>query len=431
MPCACRLRQNLYNASMRSSVSLFTLTILILALLTSGCETTDRALTAAGRVARGQTGQTIIDLAAGKDPAQIAKRRLNQYARDPEAVLRDLREAKRDFEAILAVLGGNVGKTWGKKEVQLPEAKKYVKYTQNYKSRAIVDFDSGEILVETLDDQDPQRSLKNAVVTTLLTPQDPRSVDLFSDKEIVLTNDKEPYLLGLVLDPQNKPIRTPAEAEPFAAYLMEKKSGRRTVDQDGTKKTVQYVTMGMVSNLPMKQAEKYRTLVHQYAQQYNISPSLVLAVIRTESNFNPYAVSSAPAYGLMQLVPTSGGREAYRKAKGQDMAPSRDYLFDPANNVELGTAYLNVLMFNQLEAVDHEVSREYCVIAAYNTGPSNVFRTFSRDRTTAVNQINSLQPAGVYDQLRKSLPYEETRHYLEKVTGYRKAFISSSESSNQ
>ena len=427
----CRLRQNLYNASMRSSVSLFTLTILIFTLLTSGCETTDRALTAAGRVARGQTGQAIIDLAAGKDPAQIAKRRLNQYARDPEAVLRDLREAKRDFEAILAVLGGNVGKTWGKKEVQLPEAKKYVKYTQNYKSRAIVDFDSGEILVETLDDQDPQRSLKNAVVTTLLTPQDPRSVDLFSDKEIVLTNDKEPYLLGLVLDPQNKPIRTPAEAEPFAAYLMEKKSGTRTVDQDGTKKTVQYVTMGMVSNLPMKQAEKYRTLVHQYAQQYNISPSLVLAVIRTESNFNPYAVSSAPAYGLMQLVPTSGGREAYRKAKGQDMAPSRDYLFDPANNVELGTAYLNVLMFNQLEAVDHDVSREYCVIAAYNTGPSNVFRTFSRDRTTAVNQINSLLPAGVYDQLRKSLPYEETRHYLEKVTGYRKAFISSSESSNQ
>ena len=93
--------------------------------------------------------------------------------------------------------------------------------------------------------------------------------------------------------------------------------------------------------------------------------------------------------------------------------------------------YLNVLMLKQLEAVDHNVSREYCVIAAYNTGPSNVFRTFSRDRTTAVNQINSLQPAGVYDQLRKSLPYEETRHYLEKVTGYRKAFISSSESHGQ
>ena len=87
-------------------------------------------------------------------------------------------------------------------------------------------------------------------------------------------------------------------------------------------------------------------------------------------------------------------------------------------------------MFNQLENVTHNVSREYCVIAAYNTGPSNVFRTFSRNRTEAINQINNLQPSGVYDQLRQKLPYEETRHYLEKVTGYRKAFVSSSESSN-
>ena len=416
---------------MRSSASLSSLLILTFVLITSGCETTDRALTAAERVVKSRTGQTVIDLAGGKDPAQIAKKRLDQYARDPNALLRDLRDAQKDFETILAALGVNIGKTWGKDEVKLPERKKYVKYTQNYKSRAIVDFDSGEILVETLDDQDPQRSLKNAVITTILTPQDPRAVDLFSDKEIVLTGDKEPYLFGLVLDQQRKPVRTPAEAEPFAAYLLEKKSATRAVDQDGTKKTAHYVKIPMVSNLAVKQADKYRTLVHQFAEQYRISPSLVFAVIRTESNFNPYAVSSAPAYGLMQLVPTSGGREAYRKAKGQDVAPSRDYLFDPANNVELGTAYLNVLMFNQLESVAHNVSREYCVIAAYNTGPSNVFRTFSRDRTAAVNQINSLQPAGVYDQLHQHLPYEETRHYLEKVTGYRKAFVSSSENSNQ
>ena len=415
---------------MRLSVPLCWLFVLTSALYTSGCETTDRALTAAGRVARGQTGRAIIDLASGKDPAQIAKKRLDQYARDPDALLRDVREAKKDFEAILSVLGVNVGKTWGKKEVQLPERKKYVKYTQNYKSRAIVNFDSGEILVETLDDQDPRRSLKNAVITTILTPEDPRAVDLFSDKEIVLTDNKAPYLLGLVLDQQNKPMRTPEEAEPFADYLLEKKSGTRMIDQDGTKKTAHYVTMAMVSNLAVKQADKYRPLVHQFAQQYDISPSLVFAIIRTESNFNPYAVSSAPAYGLMQLVPTSGGREAYRRAKGKDMAPSRDYLFDPANNVELGTAYLNVLMFNQLEDVEHNVSREYCVIAAYNTGPSNVFRTFSRDRVAAVNQINGLQPAAVYDQLHEHLPYQETRHYLEKVTGYRKTFVTSAENSN-
>jgi peptidoglycan lytic transglycosylase C len=415
---------------MHPSASLSSLILLTFSLTIAGCETTDRVLTAAERVAKGRTGQTIIDLAEGKDPAKIAKKRLDQYARDPEGLVRDLHAAQKDFEAVLAALGVNVGKTWGKKEVQLPERKKYVKYTQNYKSRAIVNFDSGEILVETLDDQDPQRSLKNAIITTILTPEDPRAVDLFSDKEIVLTGDKEPYLFGLVLDQQNKPIRTTTEAEPFAAYLIEKKSDTRTVDQDGTTKTAHYVTITMVSNHSVKQAEKYRPLVHQFARQYDISPSLVFAIIRTESNFNPYAVSSAPAYGLMQLVPSSGGREAYRRAKGKDLAPSRDYLFDPANNVELGAAYLNVLMFNQLEDVAHHVSREYCVIAAYNTGPSNVFRTFSRDHVAAINQINGLQPAGVYDHLHEHLPYQETRHYLEKVTGYRKAFVSSAESSN-
>ena len=68
------------------------------------------------------------------------------------------------------------------------------------------------------------------------------------------------------------PYASPEEAEPFAAYLLEKKSGTRVVDQDGTKKTVHYVTMAMVSNLPMKQAEKYRPLVHQFAEQYRHQP---------------------------------------------------------------------------------------------------------------------------------------------------------------
>ena len=111
---------------MRPSTLLSTLLIVTVAFTTSGCETTDRILTTAGQVAKGRTGQTIIDLAEGKDPAQIAKQRLDQYARDPEALLRDLRAAQKDFEAILTALGVNVGKTWGKEEVKLPEQKKYV-----------------------------------------------------------------------------------------------------------------------------------------------------------------------------------------------------------------------------------------------------------------------------------------------------------------
>jgi membrane-bound lytic murein transglycosylase C len=234
----------------------------------------------------------------------------------------------------------------------------------------------------------------------------------------------------LVLDQQGKPVRTAAAAESFAGYLVDKKTGTRIIEQNGIKKQATFVTINMVANLSQKQADKYRPFVLRFAEQYKMSPSLVLAIIRTESNFNPYAVSSVPAYGLMQLVPTSGGREAYRRAKGQDVAPSRDYLFDPEHNVELGTAYLNVLMFNQLEEVANQVSREYCVIAAYNTGPGNVLRTFSKNRTTAVQQINALQPAALYDQLTAHLPYQETRNYLGKVVTYRKAFVISSGPSN-
>ena len=402
----------------------------IMTLLWMGCETSDRMLNATERAIGSRTGKTVVDLIEGKDPSQVAKHRLDEYAKDPERLLQDLRAAQRDFKVLYEALGGKVGEKWGKKEVKLPQQKKYVKYTQNYKSRAIVDFDSGDILVETLDEQDPRRSLRNAIVTTLLTPQDPRAVDLFSDKEIPLNSDQEPYLFGLVVDQHGKSIRTPTEAEAFADYLLEHKTATRVVEQNGTKKTSTFASMKMVANLPQKQAEKYRPMVTQFAQRYNISPSLVFAIIRTESNFNPYAVSSAPAYGLMQLVPTSGGREAYRRAKGQDVTPTRDYLFDPEHNVELGTAYLNVLTFNQLDDVANRVSREYCVIAAYNTGPTNVYRTFSRDRTAAVQQVNGLQPASVYDQLRQHLPYQETRLYLEKVTTYRKAFVSGSGQTN-
>jgi membrane-bound lytic murein transglycosylase C len=77
-----------------------------------------------------------------------------------------------------------------------------------------------------------------------------------------------------------------------------------------------------------------------------------------------------------------------------------------------------------LDEVSNQISREYCVIAAYNTGPGNVLRTFSKNRTTAVQQINGLQPAALYDKLRSGLPYQETRNYLDKVSSYRKSYIS-------
>lgn len=394
--------------------------------LLAACQSTDpnKILSAA----RAPSVRTITSIASAPDRDAALRKLLEQrraaYERDPRVILADVRGLQRDYQRLTSALFGKASGSWGKKETRLPTRTHYVKYTQNYRSRAIVDFDAGEITVETVDEKAPRESLKSAIVTTLLTPDDPRAVDLFTDKPVELTSAREPYLLGLVQDGKGKPIATPAQAEAFAGEAIGKQAKTREVAvQDGAKQAL-YVKIRMVANFASKQAEKYRPIVEKFAAQYKVSPSLVYAIIRTESNFNPFAVSAAPAYGMMQLVPASGGREAYRYAKGRDEMPSRDYLFDAHNNIELGTAYLDVLFDKQLDYVTNPVSREYCVISAYNTGPGNVLRAFASDRVAAVNAINSLQPPGVYERLRTHLPYEETRAYLARVVGFRRQFLS-------
>lgn len=398
-----------------------------LALALAGCAELDKSLSTAERaigVAQSPTAKSIGKVASAEDRSAaaraLAKESGRAYERNPQALINDIRQVERDYQRLVGFLTGNVNRTWGKKETKLPTRSTYVKYTQNYMSRAVVDFDAGRITVETLDAKDPKASLKSAIVTTLLTPNDPRSVDLYSDSAVKLSSDKAPYLKGLVVDHRGREIDEPAEAEAFADGL--KPSTRTVTTEAGTRQAL-FVEIAMVSNFAHKQAEKYRPAVAKAAAQYKVSPSLVFAIIRTESNFNPFAVSSAPAYGLMQLVPTSGGREAHRRARGADGIPTKEELFDANNNIEFGTAYLNVLLFRQLEMVGNPVSREYCVISAYNTGPGNVLRTFSKSQSEAVNEINRLEPSAVYERLRKGLPYAETRDYLQKVVGFRRQFV--------
>lgn len=176
-------------------------------LLLAGCQSFDKTLDSADRAIsaiKSPTAKTVTDLAKADDPQSVLreglKRRADLYERDPQVLVGDLRGLRRDYDKLVSVLTGKVDKEWGKKETKLPSRTSYIKYTQNYQSRAIVDFDTGNITVETLDDKDPRASLKNAIVTTLLTPDDPRAVDLFSDKAVTLSSDKDPYLLGLVQD---------------------------------------------------------------------------------------------------------------------------------------------------------------------------------------------------------------------------------------
>jgi len=399
------------------------LLILLVLPLLSSCSSRDSAkLDSLLSVANSSTSKNLAKIASSSDPKSATKALLehkrDQWQRDPMQLSRDLKVAKRDFDNLMNALSGNVKRKWGKKEARLPGRKTYVKYTKQYKSRAIVDFERGEISVETLD-ENAAISLKNAIVSTLLTPDDPASVDVFSDDAVKLNSGRSPFLLGLVLNDAGQEIATPELASGFADKLLRLAKTRR-IQTDTGEKPVRFVTFQMVANFEDQKAQKYLQTVRKYAKQYNISPSLVLGVIRTESSFNPHAVSGAPAYGLMQLVPTSGGREAYRRAKNQDTAPSKDYLFDAENNIELGAAYLSVLTYAQLDGVDDRMSRDYCVISAYNTGPSNVMKAFTEAKgkqrfQDGLQRINSLSPSQVFQTLREKLPYEETRNYLPTV----------------
>lgn len=164
-------------------------------------------------------------------------------------------------------------------------------------------------------------------------------------------------------------------------------------------------------------ARKFHTLVQSYAKKHNLDPALIMAIIHTESMFNPQAQSRAPAYGLMQLVPHSGASDAYLKIYGQKRTLTSHYLYDPKNNVELGVAYFNIIRNIYMKAIENPISRTYCAVAAYNAGAANVGRAFvlQKSMNMAIPVINTMEPQEVYARLVEKLPYKESRNYIQKV----------------
>lgn len=375
--------------------------------------------------------QQLITVATAKDPEKalksMAERRVNSYKYNPELIVVDFKKAKSEYDRLMGNVQKESGAKWGKREsATLPTRTRYVKYTEDYKNRVVVDYDAGSILIEHLDEEGVQEKLRNAAVVALLTPDDPGAVDLFSAKEVPLTGT--PYLQELVVDENGVVLKSREDIDRYTAWLVGNRLQNRMIDANGVSKMVFYVQMSMVNAHVDKRAVMYAETVRRHAEGTQVSRSLIYAVIKTESAFNPFAVSSAPAYGMMQLVPSSGGREAYRKAKGQDVMPSKEYLFDADNNIELGSTYLSVLLNDSpLREIRNAVAREYCAIAAYNTGPSNVFRAFSKlsgkaRQEEALDRINAMKPDEVYDTLRTKLPYEETRGYVAKVVDAKKRY---------
>lgn len=141
---------------------------------------------------------------------------------------------------------------------------------------------------------------------------------------------------------------------------------------------LQYRGYASASQYP---ASGIQELIRSYSSMYRLDEDLVYAVIKAESDFNPNAVSSKGARGLMQLMPGTAAEMGVTN------------IFDPAQNIAGGTQYLAKMM-----DLFHDRS---LALAAYNAGPE------------AVKQHNGIPP------------YDETKNYVKKVLSYQRWFKSS------
>jgi soluble lytic murein transglycosylase len=136
----------------------------------------------------------------------------------------------------------------------------------------------------------------------------------------------------------------------------------------------------------------YWDIISQESRARSLDPYQVAGLIRQESVFNPRAVSSARAYGLMQLVVPTGVLTA--KKYGVDRSVTMDSLFEPRLNIQLGTAFLK-------DQIDKYGRIEY-VAAAYNAGPGRVA------------QWRASLPLEL-DEWAEAVPFRETRLYIQGV----------------
>lgn len=135
----------------------------------------------------------------------------------------------------------------------------------------------------------------------------------------------------------------------------------------------------------------YEQIVSAHARNYDLEPALLAAVIYTESRFDPDAVSSAGAVGLMQLLPETAKGIALRTGGARFVLSD---LRDPEINVRYGSWYLDHLR----DRYDGDMR---LALAAYHAGQGNVDRW--------------LRDGG-------EIAFQETRAYVDEVESVRRVY---------
>ncbi len=314
---------------------------------------------------------------------------------------------------------------------QMSGAKTWIEYSKDYKTRKIVDFEKGTITIEVITDVNTDISIIDESITGSLTDLASETNRIAFQRDSFAQNVEE----RLVASIEDVKVSHSIAETPIASDMI---TGEAFPDNEKIESSVKKMKKnGEVKTRPAKsenqkivsfqiqipnarlqrKALQYIDNVEKYSRERKLEPSLVFAIMQTESSFNPMARSYVPAYGLMQIVPNSAGKDAANALFGEYRLLAPSFLYDCENNIKVGTAYISIVMYKYLRKIKNFKSRTYCAIAAYNTGTTNVARAFitKARMSEAVHVINKMTPENVYKTLIEKLPHAETRSYLEKV----------------
>ncbi|KPV93064.1 Membrane-bound lytic murein transglycosylase C precursor [Pseudoalteromonas sp. P1-30] len=310
----------------------------------------------------------------------------------------------------------------------LPSSKVWVKYSDDLNKRTSVNFESGEVVVELLNSKNNEQAVEYAKEQVNELSQVTVDKTLAKDPVYIAANNtinnKSFISMGKSLNSKierNKPSTTIqpkkiAKQTVLSTEIVEEVLSAKApvITKQKDRVTISYK---LPANTLSNQAKRYLPEVQQQAKRYNIEPALLLAIIHTESSFNPLARSPIPAFGLMQIVPTSAGKDVSNFLQGKPLLLSPEYLFQADNNVEAGSTYMHILSNRYFKNVRNTQSRIYMSIAAYNTGPGNVAKTLSGSKSLNQASIaaNAMSSENVYTLMVNHLPAQETRNYLQKV----------------
>ena len=367
---------------------------------------------------------------------------------------------KRDFQEFKK----NVEEKW--MNFKYSTSTSYVSYDEDLKSRSIVDFDLGKVTVEViLDDKEDDESLnfefdtKNRTRFGHLFQNFPKNnlllistgflfynqnADLINDefsrsntkpifqnlsdkkifkKLIKVLSEKDdsgkPLLKDQLIGKNGKIISPGKSAEIFAQEQI--KENKKTVNsykaKDGKIRNMFSIDFNLRSDHKEARGDLYTKEIFHQSQRFKIDPAISMSVTETESSFNPKATSHIPAYGLMQLVPVSGARDAYQYVYNKDKFLGKRYLYKPQNNIELGCAYLGKIRHVYFKKIKDDEKAMICTVAAYNTGVGNVSKALTNTTKISplVKKVNKMSSNKLYSTLLTDLEHQETRDYLKKV----------------